>query len=121
MTGETLALVLLAAAKWITDLGIVWLVGVCAFRMISGPADDAGGPMEPPSVDRRLVRQAGCALAVLIVAAGARLYAQTWSSFGLDEPITGELARLVAGRPGGAADGPGRSSPSAPPCRWPPW
>ena len=98
MTGETLALVLLAAAKWITDLGIVWLVGVCAFRMISGPADDAGGPMEPPSVDRRLVRQAGCALAVLIVAAGARLYAQTWSSFGLDEPITGELARLVAGQ-----------------------
>ena len=98
MTGETFALVLLAAAKWITDRGIVWLVGVCAFRMIPSPADDAGGPMEPPNVDRRLVRHAGCALAVLIVAAGARLYAQTWSSFGLDEPITGELVRLVAGQ-----------------------
>ena len=98
MTGETQALILLAAAKWITDLGIVWLVGACAFQMISGLSDGAGGVAGPPSLDRRLVRHAGCALAVLIAASGARLYAQTWSSFGLDEPITGELVRLVAGQ-----------------------
>lgn len=91
MTGETLALALLAGAKWMTDLGIVWLVGVSGFRMVAVRGAGAGA-----ALDRRLAAQAGLALALLLAATAARLWAQTYSSFGLDEPVTGELIRLVA-------------------------
>ena len=94
MAGDTYALVLLSAAKWLTDLGIVWLVGVCAFRVVADRvgASDVG----PGELERRLTRHAGLALALLFVAVAARLYAQTYSSFGLEEPVTGDLLRLVA-------------------------
>ncbi len=88
MDGETLALVWLAAAKWLTDLGLVWMVGVLAFTAI--------GRLVGVSPPRSSVGQAGVALAVLVVGCAARLWAQTYSTFGLDEPVTGELIRLVA-------------------------
>ncbi len=94
MAGETYALVLLSAAKWITDLGVVWLVGVFAFRVVAGPG--GASDVDSGELDRRLTCHAGLALALLFVAAAARLYAQTYSSFGLDEPVTGDLLRLVA-------------------------
>jgi putative copper export protein len=99
MTGEAYALLLLVLAKWITDVGIVWLVGACALRAITaviarrGDRGDAGSA---PDLDRGLVRHAGLALGLLLVATAARLYAQTYASFGLDEAVTGELLRLVA-------------------------
>ncbi|MEE2637620.1 MAG: CopD family protein [Acidobacteriota bacterium] len=92
MPGETLALTLLASAKLMTDVGIVWLVGVSVFRGLAlgaGRRGDLG-------LERRLVRQAGLALGLLFMASAGRLYAQTYSSFGLDEPVTAALLRLVA-------------------------
>jgi len=94
MAGDTYALVLTSAAKWITDLGIVWLVGVCALRVVAGTGGWA--LVASGDLDRRLTRHAGLACALLSVAVVARLYAQTFSAFGLDEPVTGDLLRLVA-------------------------
>ena len=95
MAGETYALVLLSAAKWLTDLGSVWLVGVSCLRLLAR----TGGPgfsRDVVDLEGRLVRHAGLALSLLVAATVARLYAQTYASFGLDEPVTGELLRLVS-------------------------
>ena len=88
MDGETQALIWLAVAKWLTDLGLLWMVGVLAFRTISRLV--GGVPLGS------VPRQAAAALALLVVGCAARLWAQTYATFGLDEPVTGELIRLVA-------------------------
>ena len=92
VAGDTYALTLLSGAKWLTDVAIVWLIGVGAYRLIAAGAP----PGDVRALDAGLARQAGLALSLLAVATAARLYAQTYSSFGLDEPVTGELIRLVA-------------------------
>ena len=95
MAGETYALVLLSAAKWLTDLGIVWLVGVSGFRLLTRPGWP-GFSRDLVDLEGRLARYAGLALLLLVAATVARLYAQTYASFGLDEPVTGELLRVVS-------------------------
>lgn len=92
MAGDTYALTLLSGAKWLADVAIVWLIGVGAYRFVVAVTP----PGDVRALDIMLIRQAGLALALLVVATAGRLYAQTYSSFGLDEPITGELVRLVA-------------------------
>ena len=92
VAGDTYALTLLSGAKWLTDVAIVWLIGVGAYRLIAAGAPPGG----VRALDAGLARQAGLALSLRAVATAARLYAQTYSSFGLDEPVTGELIRLVA-------------------------
>ena len=95
MAGETYALVLLSAAKWLTDLGIVWLVGVSGLRLLARPGG-SGFSRDVVDLEGRLARYAGLALLLLVAATVARLYAQTYASFGLDEPVTGELLRVVS-------------------------
>lgn len=95
MDDESFALVLLAAAKWVTYAGLVGLTGAVAIRRLlpppSGAAEPAGG-----SVDRRVRAVAAASAAALLAGAAARLYAQTWSVFGLDEAVTPELVRVIA-------------------------
>lgn len=92
MDGESFALVLLAGAKWTTYVGLVGLTGAVAVRRLTSTAigDASGG-----AVERRLGRLAAGSAAILVVGTGARLYAQTWSVFGLDEPVTLELVRII--------------------------
>ena len=94
MDGESFALLLLAGAKWITYLGLMGLTGAVAVSRLLALAT---GVVEPPggAVDRRLRLVASVSAVVLVLAAAARLYAQTWSVFGLDEPVTLELVRLI--------------------------
>lgn len=115
MDDESFALVLLAAAKWITYAGLVGLTGAVAIRRLldppAGAAEAAGGGVDrqggalPASkaangvaeaVDRRIRAVAAASAAALLAGAAARLYAQTWSVFGLDEPVTPELVRVIA-------------------------
>lgn len=94
MEGESLALVLLAAGKWITYLGLFGLTGAVACRGLLPAAflrDPSGRVAERP-----LVVIVGGAAVLLVLGAAARLYAQTWSVFGLDEPVTAELMRVIA-------------------------
>ena len=94
MDGESFALLLLAGAKWVTYLGLMGLTGTVAVSRLLAPA---AGVIEPRGgvVDRRLRLVAAVSAVVLALGAAARLYAQTWSVFGLDEPVTLELVRLV--------------------------
>jgi putative copper export protein len=94
MDGETFALVLLAGAKWITYVGLMGLTGAVAVSRLLAPA---AGVVEPRGggVDRRLRAVATGSAGALVLGAAARLYAQTWSVFGLDEPVTLELVRVV--------------------------
>ncbi len=95
-SGEALGLVWLATATWISDVGLIGLTGAVACRpllaLVPPPTGDAPatGAMERPLV----AVAAGCT-ALLLLGAGARLYAQTWSVFGLDEPVTLELVRII--------------------------
>ena len=96
MSGETYALLLLSAARWLTDVGIVWLVGICAYRIVTARVSAPDTPGHGRLLEVGLCRQAPAAVTLLILATAARLYAQTYSSFGLDEPVSVELLRLVA-------------------------
>ena len=92
MEGESIALVLLAGAKWITYVGLVGLTGAVAVHRLAFTA--AGGACDG-AVERRLGVLATGSAAALLAGTAARLYAQTWSVFGLDEPVTLELVRVI--------------------------
>ena len=94
MDGETLALVLLAGAKWITYAGLIGLTGAVAVHCLSSSTTGFVQPRDG-GVERRLGALAAGSAAVLLAGTAARLYAQTWSVFGLDEPVTLELVRVV--------------------------
>ena len=94
MDGESLAIVLLAGAKWVTYVGLIGLTGAVAIGRLRAPAPDAFQP-HGGVVERRLRVVAACSAGVLLLGAAARLYAQTWSVFGLDEPVTLELVRVI--------------------------
>ena len=92
MDGESFALLLLAGAKWTTYVGLIGLTGAVAIRWLTATAV---GEVREDAVERRLGVIAAGSAAILLVGTAARLYAQTWSVFGLDEPVTLELVRVV--------------------------
>ena len=99
MAGESLALAYLALAKWVTYLGLLGLTGVCAARLFIIPRCARRLDPDPAAaeiLERRLRTIGVTAAALLLAGAAARLYAQTYSVFGLDEPVTLELLRLIA-------------------------
>jgi len=90
MSGDALAGILLVASRAIWYAGIVGVIGACAFRLVVSPAVASGSPADVPA-------SAGLIAAALLVAGTlARLYAQAYVSFGLDEPLTSELVWIVA-------------------------
>ena len=98
MSGETVALTLLTIAEWATYLGVLGFIGAyVARRVVVRPALASVAP-EPAlchDVDRRLRQAAIASVALTLLAVLFRLYAQTYSVFGLDEPVTLELMRVV--------------------------
>lgn len=99
MVGETLAVVLLSAAKLITYWAFFGLVGGLAVQLIIVPLcqrNDTYPRQLLHSVGRRMRFVTVYSAALLVCAAVARLYAQTYSVFGVDESVTLELLRLVA-------------------------
>ena len=93
MDGESFSLLLLAAAKWFTYVGLIGLTGAVAVGRLSSSATRFAEPRG--AVERRLGALAAGSTVALLVGTAARLYAQTWSVFGLDEPVTLELVRVV--------------------------
>ena len=94
MDAESFALVLLAGAKWVTYVGLIGLTGTVAIRWLL-PSGARATDALAPEIERRLAVLGGCSAVVFVVGSAARLYAQTWSVFGLDEPVTLELVRVV--------------------------
>ena len=90
MEAAAVRLVLQTVAAWVTFLGLVGLTGAVTCRLLISVPREMG-----QEIERVLGRLAiGSALA-LVLGAGMRLHAQTWSVFGLDEPVTLELIRVV--------------------------
>ena len=99
MSGETLALAYLSLAKGITYLSFFGLVGAVAVKLAVVPACRRRDTIHSHLValiDQRIRGAALVSAVGLACAAVARLFAQTYSVFGLDEPVTIELMRLVA-------------------------
>ena len=97
LSGESIALAWLAAATWVSDLGLIGLTGAVACRPLLaraplGAIAAAGGR----SPERTLIGIAAGSAGVMLLGAAARLHAQTWSVFGLDEEVTLEAVRTIA-------------------------
>ena len=92
---DALALVYLALAKWGTYLGLIGLTGAVVARWLLIPPS-GGRAASATTVDRTLLLLTVSAGGVAALAAVARLLAQTYSVFGLDEPVTLELVRVIA-------------------------
>ena len=87
------ALTYLAGAKWVTYVGLIGLTGALVVRRLLVPAVAV---YEEATVLERSLRNVVTYSACLVaLSAAARLYAQTYSVFGLEEPITLELIRVV--------------------------
>ena len=95
LSGESLALAWLAAATWVSDLGLVGLTGAVACRPLLAAAPRGAAASDDRSPERTLIAIAAGSAAVMLFGAAARLHAQTWSVFGLDEEVTLELVRIV--------------------------
>lgn len=99
MSGETLALVYLSAAKGIAYLGLIGMIGATGTHFIVLPLCRHRGALDPQidlSVSGQIRGAALVSAGLLLCAAGARVYAQTYSVFGLDERVTLELIQVVA-------------------------
>ena len=87
------ALTYLAGAKWVTYVGLIGLTGALVVRRLLLPAVAV---YEEATVLERALRNVVTYSACLVaLSAAARLYAQTYSVFGVEEPITLELIRVV--------------------------
>lgn len=92
MSGDVLADVLLVASRLVWYAGIVGVIGACAFRLLRSRLQ---GP-HLPDADGTTAAAGVIAAAVLLAGVLARLYAQAYVSFGLEEPLTPSLLWLVA-------------------------
>ena len=97
LSGESIALVWLAAATWVSDLGLIGLTGAVACRpLLAAASRGTGAAADGRSPERRLIAIAAGSAGIMLFGAAARLHAQTWSVFGLDEAVTLELVRTIA-------------------------
>ena len=99
MDGETLALVLLSTAKLVSYCAFYGLVGGLAVQLIIVPLCQRNAThlqQFPKTIGHRMQFVTVGSAALLVCGSLVRLYAQTYSVFGLDESVTLELLRLVA-------------------------
>ena len=98
MSAETLVLFYLSVGKLITYLGFFGLTGAVAVRIVVVRRARSLGGLEAGHevrVCRQTRRVAVFAAGLLLFSVIARVYAQTYSAFGLDEPVTKELLGVV--------------------------
>jgi putative copper export protein len=98
MPGETIALTYLALAKWISYVGFFMLTGTCAARLIIVSLTVRRvslNQIETGLIEKWLRNLALGSVAIVLLAVLARLLAQSYASFGIEEPVTLELIRIV--------------------------
>lgn len=84
MSGETVAGALLIASRLLWYAGLLGVIGAGAFWFLVAPA----GERRSLPLDRSVARTGLIAAAALLSGALARLYAQAYVSFGVEEPVT---------------------------------
>jgi putative copper export protein len=92
MTGDTATDALLVVSRLIWYVGLVGVIGTSAFRLFISSHRHPGAA----GIDRAAAASGVAAAAVLVVGVLARLYAQAYASFGLEEPVTAALLLDVA-------------------------
>lgn len=96
MNGETLAFAYGAIGRWVTYLSVVTIGGAAGFALFVQPTWRPAAGDRAPSAEVRVLRVAVVAALTLLAAALWRLYAQTYSIFGLDESVSWSHIRIVA-------------------------
>jgi putative copper export protein len=98
MAGETLAFTYLAAGRWLAYLCSLALIGTVSYRFVvlSLVKWQRDGNADWMAAAERRAATVGIAAAGLLAAVQLwRLYAQAYSIFGLDEPVTWSVIRIV--------------------------
>ena len=99
MSGETLASLYTSMANWLTYVAFLGLTGSVVGQLVVRPRCDPHGPERAllwEAVSGRFRQVAVTSSVLLVVASATRLYAQTYSVFGVDEPVTAALLQVVA-------------------------
>lgn len=98
MGSETLAFVYGAICRWLTYLSVVTIVGTAVVAVGIRGAWRRKGDTGAEQTERRLLRTAIAAAVVLLGATSWRLYAQSYSAFGIEESLTWDHVRIVVFR-----------------------
>jgi copper transport protein len=96
MDPELLAAVYAAAGRWVGYLSILVIGGAAGFRVAVHSAWRTHAGDKVDRLDHDLHRWSLAAVVVLGVVTLWRLYAQTFSAFGIDDSVTWEYLRIVA-------------------------
>jgi putative copper export protein len=92
MSDEAFADLLLIASRLLWYGGCLGVIGASVFRILILPA----ARLHSRSLDRATATAGLAGAAVLLAGVLARLYAQAYVSFGLEEPLSAELVWIVA-------------------------
>jgi putative copper export protein len=92
VSDDAVAEILLIASRLLWYGGCVGVIGSSAFRILILPA----ARLPSRSLDRATATAGLAGATVLLAGLLARLYAQAYVSFGLEEPLTAELIWIVA-------------------------
>jgi copper transport protein len=92
MSADAFAELLLIASRLLWYVGILGVIGAGAFRLFILPAVS----LDAPFLDRATATAGLAGAAILLAGVLARLYAQAYVSFALEEPLTAELIWIVA-------------------------
>lgn len=93
---EALAFTYGAVGRWLAYLAVVTVVGTAGVTLFVRRAMDGIGADATDGMDRRILGTGIIAALVLICVSAWRLYAQTYSVFGLDDTVSWEHVRVVA-------------------------
>ncbi len=96
MDPELLAAVYAAAGRWAGYVSILVIGGAAGFRVAVRRAWQTHAGDKEDRVGRDLHRWSLAAVVVLGAATLWRLYAQTFSAFGIDDAVTWEYVRIIA-------------------------
>jgi copper transport protein len=94
MNGEILAFVLLSVGRLVSYVAVIAAIGIVAFRL--GVLPETGLPRALPTLEDRLHRLGLASAIALLLATVGRLFAQTYSVFGIDDGVTLEFVSIVA-------------------------
>jgi putative copper export protein len=97
MTGAQLETLLLGSAHWLEFAPTLIIIGVAGVLVVTWRARGIEPRLSGASerIAGRAMRAGAWAALALVAALAAKLFAQTYSSFGLEEPVTWRLAEIL--------------------------
>jgi len=95
MSGAEIETLLLVSSRWVAYAPTFLILGVPGACLVRAWSSASASPDRERALDRRVVMVGLWSARVAVLMLGWRLFAQTYSNFGLEEPVTWHLAGVV--------------------------